>query len=373
MTKRILTVGLLMLGLFTGELRAQLFQSNTGIPALEIYATSGGQTIGGLAAASNGDLYFEVRDTTAGTTELVRLARSPGLPTGYEAAPTSIFTFATAVFPGFVKIFGGDLFFSETTTYNIRRLDLATFAGPLNETTLPQFAQLEGAQDVAFRPGDINASGKALAAYVSAGTFTSSTQIYRLNLATGTSAPVLDSNGDFTGPVAALPNGSLLYGRSGADFSTPKVPGDIFSYSQSEIDAVPSSGGTPLLLDDSHKLISNYSNGLLQVNDSTLLQTEPRGNGNDLLYAYNLFNQGAAPALLGSATSSSNDFSGLAFSAGGVFVALTNFSSFPPTNSAIYQVVPEPSASLLLVATTGLWMMRRRALRSGAGHGNVGK
>ncbi len=351
-------LGLLACALFAAHAPAQLFTSNTGGPAQAIFTTESGQTVGGLATASNGDLIFELRDSNA--TTLVRLAHSNSSPTGFEATPQTLFNYSSAVFPGFVKVFADQVFFSDTTSYNIRKLDLATFAAPLDETALTPFATLEGAQDLTVRPADVDGSGKAAITFVSARSFSSSSnEVFRLTLA-GVAVSVLDTGGDFSGPVAALSDNSLLYGRSGSDFGS-KMPGDIFAYSQSEIDGSPS-GGVPISLNDSHKIIADYSNSLFHVAGLSLFATEPHGFGLDRLLAYDLGHPSADPLLLGSATNASYDLSGLAASQETVFVAVTDFTSFPPAQSVIYQIaVPEPSTVLLtLLGVMGLLSPRSR-------------
>lgn len=300
----------------------QSFTPAAGYSAMKLFDGPLGSTISGLEFDAGGNAYYLAGNGTTLPTRLER--RSPG---DNYVLPAVLFDYGAPKFGSFVRLHSGKLYFGESTNGTIRVHDL----GAGTTTTL---ATVAGNYELDFAGG---------VGWLSANPGFSGNKLFKLDLSSGETVQILASS-DFSGPVAADSDGNLYYGATAFG-----AGGKIYRYSGLEANA----GG--LTLDAGHVWVANPGNAFFDLDAAVgLYQTDFA-----TLNLYDLLTGGAT------AVGSSADSIGNLASATGVLAAtVTDYGSFSTSaddRSAVFAVVPEPSAMVLLVGAAGLVLRRRRA------------
>ena len=308
-----------------------------GYSGRKLFDSTPGFTITGLAAAPNGEVfYIETDSAFTAASKLYR--RSAG--DGYAAA-TTLFDFGSPVFGSFVRWENGRVFFAESSTGAVRLLN--------PDLSIDALGSVAGNYDAAF------SSGTLFLSHNPGGFSTNLNQVSRFTLLPDgggglmLSAPdaIVNTPDDASGPIAFDAAGHLFYGGSGA-FGRP----DLYRFAAGEVTAA-FDGGPVLSLDPAHRFLANGSNAYLAFEASAGLWHTDFATL-DLIDPVT-----ALDTVIGT---NPNPFGiGQLDVAGGTLYAAVTDSSF--THSAVFAVVPEPSAAALLglLAGAALTPRRRRA------------
>ena len=302
----------------------------------KLFDSTAGFVISGLGADDDGNVYYlesDARFPAQAETILYKRSRADG----YGSA-TPLFNYGAPLFGAFVVAAGESIYFAESSSGSIRRITRDGAAVTLLGT-------VAGIYDLAFLGSD---------AFVSANPQTDFGQppenkVFRFDISTGQTDAVLDTGGDYSGPLEFDTQGRLLYGGSGV-----AAIRDLHAFSSGEIAGA--IGPSELALaPPSHRLIENGRNvflahsvglGLWKDDFSTLtLHDLDRVESRTVA---------TTPDSLGQ----------LDAVAGSLFV---NVTSFGAGRSSVYSVVavPEPSSALLGMAAVAFFSgsMARRARR----------
>lgn len=296
----------------------QSFTPASGYSAMKLFEAPAGQTISGLEFDGAANVYYLVGNGTTLPTRLERRSSGDNYTT-----PAVLFDYGAAKYGAFVRLNGGKLFFGESTgamgTLRVHDLQLGTTA---------TLAPIQNNYDLAFGAG---------VGWLSANPGYAGNKIFRLDLSNGETTEVLNSS-DYSGPVAVDAGGRLYYGATAFG-----AGGGIYRYSSAEANE----GG--LSLDGAHLWVANPGNAYFEMDPVLgLFQTD--------FSTVNLFD-----VVTGAATpvgSSSDSIGNLASAGGTLAVTVTDYGTY---KSAVFAVVPEPSAIFFVVAGAGLALRRRRA------------
>ncbi len=325
---------LLTTATFTAASTALLAQSlNITAPGYsggKLFDATAGFTITGMAAAPGGDVfYIETDSAFTATSKLYR--RSAG--DGYAATPP-LFDFGSAAFGSFVRWEGGKVFFGESSTGAVRVMN--------PDLSIDALGSVPGNYDAAFSGGTLFLSHNP-------GGFSPQNKVSRFDLLPdgggglmlGAADTIVNTPDDYSGPIA-FARGNLFYGGSGS-FARP----DLFRFTASEVVAAFGAGPTQSL-DAAHRFLANGSNAYLAFDGANALW-HTDFSSLDLIDTTT-----AASTVVGGSPDSIGqlDVAGPA-----LYAAVTN-STFD--HSAVFWVVPEPSAVLLLTLGLAALMRGRR-------------
>ena len=317
----------------SGALCAQSFTVTApGYSGGKLFDATAGYTITGLAAAPGGDVfYIETDSIFTATSKLYR--RSAG---DSYAVATQLFDFAWPVFGSFVRWESGRVFFGESSTGAVRVMN--------PDQSIDALGSVSGNFDAAFFGGSLFLSHNP-------GGFSPQNKVSRFDLLPdggggqmlGAADTIIDTPNDYSGPIVFDAAGGLFYGGSGTYGRT-----DLFRYTAGEVAAAYGAGPT-LGLDAAHLFSANGTNAYLARDGSgALWHTD--FSSLDLIDTNT-----AAGTVIGGSTGSIGQLD----VAGPVLFATVTNSSFD--HSAVFWVVPEPSAVLLLtLGLTALTQRRRR-------------
>lgn len=307
--------------------RAQNFNPTanytTGTPS-PLFATSSGFTISGLGVdATTGNLFYLESGSFGGSSDTRLFQRTAA---SNFATEIQLFSYGANVSGSFVRVSGAKVYFGEYSLGTIRSVNLDG-SSPATLTTLVGNYDLALAGTTAFISANQNA-------------FPSDpdNKVFALNLANNQLDTVLDTGGDYSGPVAIDAAGDLLYGAT--NFGS--IAGGIFKFTAAQVTQA-RLNHTQLAIGNGVRIYDNGNNAYLaRENDSRLFSfnnpfgapsTATRLDLNNLAL-HELAGQTDTGPFFGAVDATSTD----------VYVAVTDsFSSGP---SAVYRVspVPEPSA-----------------------------
>lgn len=304
-----------------------------GYSGVKLFDSTPGFTITGLAADTNGDIYYLETDSTFSTnTQLYKRTAASGY-----AAAVPLFDLGSPVFGSFVTLGGGKVFFGENSTNNLYAINPDGSGSNTLGTVLNNYDAVfaSGSLFVSHNvePNFLNPPKNRVSKYdlVSGGG----------GLTLGVEDTTIDTVSDYSGPVEMDATGTLFYGASGANGI-----GDLYRFTAAEVaDAF---GPTSLSLDAAHRLIANGVNAYLGAEgDADLWQSN--------FGTLSLIDTVAATST--SIATSSNFIGQLDAIDGEVFASVTNFAT---NSSAVYAVVPEPASGALLAGTLAMMSLRRR-------------
>ena len=304
-----------------------------GYASSKLFDSTPGFTITGLGADAGGNVFYLETDAAfpaVASTTLYKRSFSESY-----ARATPLFNYGSPLFGAFVVVQNGQVYFGESSTGSIRSINP-------DGSGLVTLGSVTGAYDLAFSAGN---------AFVSANPETDfakppRNKVYRFDLGTGVADAILDTGGDYSGPIDFDGAGDLLYGGSGVVSVR-----DLHAFSPAEVASA--FGPTELALaPPSHRLIANGKNVYLAFAGGTSLwkddfQTLTRHDLSDLRSE----TVGTTPNSLGN----------LDFAADGLFTSVTDFST---GRSSVFEVasIPEPSPHLLVTgAVTFLTLAQRRS------------
>ncbi len=311
----------------TGALVAQSLNiTAAGYAGSKLFDSTPGFTITGLGADSGGDLYYLETDAAfpaAASTTLYKRSFSENY-----ARAVPLFNYGAPLFGAFVVVQSGHVYFGESSTGSIRSINP-------DGSGLLTLGSVTGVYDLAFSAGN---------AFVSANPETDfakppRNKVYRFDLGTGVTDAILDTGGDYSGPIEFDGAGNLLYGGS-AVLSVQ----DLHAFSPAEIASA--FGPTELnLAPPTHRLIANGKNVYLAFAGGTSLWKDDFNT----LTLHNL--SGLGSQTVGTTQESLGN---LDYAAGLLFASVTNFSA---GRSSVYQVasIPEGSPQLLLISAMVLF------------------
>ncbi len=304
----------------------------------KLFDASPGFLIEGLAAAPGGDVFYIERDSAfAAASKLYR--RSAG--DGYATA-TTLFDFGSFKFGSFVRWENGKIFFGENSTGAVLVVN--------PDLSIDALGTVPHNYDAAFSGGSLFLSHNP------GGSPSPQNKVSRFDLLPdgggglmlGATDTIVDTPDDYSGPIVFTPPGDLLpgdlfYGGSGF-FARP----NLYRFTAAEVTAATGAGPT-LGLDALHQFSANGTNAYLALADAGTLWHSDYGT----IDLTDINTAASAPV------ASSPDFAigQLDVADGTLFAAVTN-GSFD--HSAVFWVVPEPSAALLLVLGLAALTPRRR-------------
>ena len=298
----------------------------------KLFDATPGFTITGLATVPGGDVfYIETDSAFTASSKLYR--RSAG--DGYAAA-VPLFDFGSSVFGSFVRCAGGKVFFGESSTGALRVLN--------PNLSIDALGRVSGNYDAAFSGGSLFLSHNP-------GGFSPQNKVSRFDLLPdgggglmlGAADTIVNTPNDYSGPIVFTPAGDLFYGGSGS-FARP----NLYRFTTAEV-AAAYGAGPVLSLDAPHQFFANGTNAYLALADiGTLWHTD--------FGTLDLIDLGAATS---APVASSPDFGiGQLDAADGTLYAAVTNSFFD--HSAVFWIVPEPSAALLLALGLAALTPRRR-------------
>ena len=284
---------------------------------------------------------------TAGTQLFERTAAS-----GF-AAETSLFSYATPVSGSFVRVLGGTIFFGENSGGTIRSVNT-------DGTSPALIATVANNYDLVF-------SGSLALLSANPGGFNSpDNKVFSLDLADGHLDTVLDTGGDYSGPITVDAAGDLLYGAT--TFGSISA-GGVYKFTladiQSALDADPQANDTSLTMGKGTRIFANGSNGYLgRTDDQHVYALASPFGAAATITRFNLDDTNAAGQAAGQ-TNTGPFFGATDATDAALFVAVTDDFSTGP--SAVFRVVPEPSptsalllGSVILAGAAGLSRKRKK-------------
>jgi len=313
------------MGLATSALFAQTLNVTApGLIGAKLFDSTPGYTISGMGAGATGDIYYlETHGAGASTTLYKRHASS-----SYTSAQV-LFSYGAFVFGSFVVVESGKVYFGESSRGTVRSVNLDGSGLALIGTVVGNF-------DMAF-------SGAG--AFVSANpdlTFANpQNQVVKLDLGTGVTDVILDATPDFSGPLEFDASGALLYGAAKSSI------GGIYGYSVAAV-AGAIGASSIALTPPANRVVNNGANQFLAFAGGSALWQDDFST----LRLYDLATG------TGATVASTPHTMGHLDAEGGVLYA--NVTNFATTRSAVFAVVPEPSATLLLALGVLAFARRRK-------------
>ena len=305
-----------------------------GFSGVKLFDTTAGFTITGLAAASNGDVYYLETDSAfADNTRLYKRTAA----SGYAVPATPLFDLGAPVFGSFVTLGGGLVFFGESSANTIYAIHPDGSGGTALGTVVNNY-------DAAFAGGSLFISHNPETNFLNP----PKNRVSKFDLllmgsafTLGPADTIIDTVGDYSGPVEMDANGALFYGASGANGID-----DLYRFSAAEVAGA--FGPASLTLDGAHRLLANGANAYLAPGDGAALWQSDYA-------ALTLIDTNTATS---SAIGTTPDSLGqLDFANGELFASVTKFST---SRSSVFGVVPEPGAAALLAGALGILALRRR-------------
>jgi len=322
-----------MTGLWVGVVSGQeLTIQGGGYVGEKLFEVASGRVISGWGVGPGGEVYY--LETDSAMVAPTRLMRR-GAGDGYVGA-TAIYSYGAAVYGSFVKWNEGSVYFGENSGGTIREVRV--------DGSVDLLGVVAGNYDGAFWGGELYLSHNP-------GGFSPENRVSRYGfLADGSGGRMLgvgdvivDTEGDYSGPLVFDGEGSLYYGGSGSygrqglyRFGAGAVMGAWGA-------GVLGLGAGNLYLADGGNayLTRGESGGVWQSDFGTL----------------NVINENGKT---GVGTSGDYGIGQLAVEGGALYVAVTNGSY---DQSAVYRVVPEASTGVLCLLGLGGILARRRGNR----------
>ena len=323
------------------RLHAQSFTPSSGFTSTELFNLGSGFTISALGVnSSTGDLYYLASGNFGNgpDTQLFQSTASSNYANTQE-----LFSYGSEVFGSFVKVNGSTVYFGENSIGTIRSISASGGTASLLGT-------VAGNYDAAF-------SGSNL--FVSANVSGTDNKVYRL-LSGGQLDTVLDTGGDYSGPILFDSHGNLIYGAT--NFGS--VSGGVYSFTSAQVtnalDSNPSTQDKSFGINSGTRLFNNGNNEYLALTGSNKLFTANSPFGSPAIVdQLSLTNTNATPLIVG-LSGTGEFFSGLAANGNALFVTVT--SDFAQGPSAVYEVVPEPALPMLIgVGALAVLFSARRA------------
>jgi len=205
--------------------------------------------------------------------------------------------------------------------------------------------------------------------YVSADVTGTDNEVFTLNPGTGATKPVLDTGGDFSGPIAFTASGGLIYGGAGPVFVTNSngqmideggIP-DIYIFS-----AAATTSGSTLKLSDAEMVIDNSGNGSIVMGpDNELFQAFDPHIGTGSITEYDLTTGSSTLIATLPANTDQYDFNGIRYFDGSLIAGVADYDD-GVTDFIQINTIPEPRAAPLCVAGLLLaaFLRRRFSTRS---------
>lgn len=209
---------------------------------------------------------------------------------------------------------------------------------------------------------DLEFSGST--AFVSADVSGSDNGVFTLNLSTGQTQEVLDTQGDYSGPIALTSNGGLIYGGSGPIIVGGSNEGgipDIYIFSAASVQNAINTD-IPLVPADASMVIDNAGNSAFAMgpNDTLYQVFNPYLSGSGTITAYDLDTDTSTQIGTLDGNTFEYYFDGIRYYDGSITVGVTDYND-GVTDFIQVATVPEPGAPLLaLVALPALLFWKRK-------------
>ncbi len=319
MKKTILAVALVAIA-STGVF-AQSFNSNSGYNSSLLFSTGSGFSISGVGADSSGNLFYIESGNFGGTSDTRLFERTMASSFSDE---TELFSYGAGGISGsFVRVSGTTVYFGENSNGTIRSIGTD---GSLSHL----IATINGNYDLAF-------SGSTAFLSANPGGFTPENKVYKFDLSSGATSILLDTGGDYSGPIAFDSAGDLFYGATNFGLS-----GGIFKFSAAAVQQALTSGTALTMANASASFNGSNSNAYLGLTDDHHLYTlnSPFGAPSTAT-SFDLSNTASGSAV--GQTDNGPFFGAADAQNGSLYVAVT--SDFLSGPSSVYRVqaVPEPS------------------------------
>ena len=299
--------------------------------------------VGGFDFDSSGNIFYIGGSTDTQVVEATQASSYGTL--------TPIVDYNTFTYGSFVTVHGGTVYYGDSVD-----------GGNVNASSTTAVSPTPGPTPIANMPGNYDLAFSGATALVSANISGSNNEVFRLNTTTDKYAELLNTNGDYSGPIAVTATGELIYGESGLNGSGA-ADGGIYIFSAASV-ANAISSGIPLQLANAETIIPDSGNSSFTLGpDNQLFQAfSPYNGGAATLTIYNLTNGNST--LIGAADNDGYYFSGMSFFDGDLTVAETDGYSF--TDFIQITEIPEPGAASLgiggLVLLAALRRMRSPVL-----------
>jgi len=257
------------------------------------------------------------------------------------ATLTPVVEFSSPTYGSFVTVQSGTVYYGDSS--NVYATSLSA-TPPSSPTVLT--ASLPSNYDMEF-------SGTT--GFVSANSNGYSNQVFAIDPGTGDATPVMDTGGDYSGPIALTSAGGLIYGATGA----ADIYG-IYSFTAAQVQQAITSG-TELELTQGTLLASNSGNSAFAIGpDNELIQAYSPYTGPEAsITEYNLVT--GSSTLIGTVDSTDYSIVGVRDQNGAITVAETDGGSF--TDFITVSQVPEPSAPLAITLGLGGLLPAAAAIR----------
>jgi hypothetical protein len=301
--------------------------------AAKIFESSPGFTITGMGASPSGDLFYLEGDAAFPPTVATTLYKRAASDQHSNAVP--LFRFDTPAFGAFVVFHNGLVYFGESSAGTIHAM------AP-DGTAHLVLGSVPGIYDLSFS-GDF--------AFVSANPETDfakppRNKIYRFDLSSGALDPVLDTGGDYSGPLEFDSSGKLLYGATAVSGIR-----DLHAFSAAEV-ASAVGPGELMLAPPSHTIIANGKNVYLAFTGANSLWKD-----DFTTLTMHDISAGSSRTI----ASTSDALGQLDAAAQNLFVTVTSFGT---ARSAVFEIAPIPEPRFAALCTLGLVPLLLRQRRS---------
>jgi hypothetical protein len=283
----------------------------------KLFDSSPGRTITGMGASAAGDVFY--LETDAAFPPVLATTVLKRTPADNYANAVPLFSFGAPAFGAFVVFHDGTIYFAESSAGTVHAM-APDGSGHRLIGTIP------GVYDLSFSGAD---------AYVSANAETDFSkpprnEISRFDLATGALDTVLDTGGDYSGPLEFDDGGNLLYGATAVGAIR-----DLHSFTAAELVSAFGPGALSLS-PPSHRIIANGKNVYLAFADGVSLWKDDFGT----LTLHDLASRDSRTI------ATTNDTLGQIEAASGTLFVTT--TSFAAGRSAVFAVsaIPEPRTAM---------------------------
>jgi hypothetical protein len=262
-----------------------------------------------------------------------------------------------------VSNFGGDTYgafitISGTTAYYGDGNNIyASSTTKINPVQTPNaIAAMSGNYDLAF-------SGTT--PFVSANLTGTDNGVYTLNPGNGSYQRVLNTDGDYSGPIAFDAAGDLIYGMSGAAVINGGTDVNLYVFNAASVNAAITSGTALNLANATSIITGSGGNSNFAIIGNELYDAfDPFGTRYSTLTGYNLSLANPTGVSLATVTNDSYNIAGLAAYNGQLTLAVSDAGTF--TDFIQIKPVPEPGVEALGIIGAGLgalvaWRRKRRA------------